>query len=159
MLAYPSFTHVRARAKEVKRGVFAVAIGSSMDANVAPNYTLDTSPASLKHPDVRPEGLVLTLKLTDPPSRRNCRRSPSAYGRWGSSPCACGSSPSTARSLRRGDRRRYARGLGMISPREVLSMAIRSVLYALFSALLASAPSFAQRADAPLPAAATSAAP
>jgi 23S rRNA (cytidine2498-2'-O)-methyltransferase len=35
------------------------------DANVAPNYTLDTVEAIVTHPDTRIEGLVLTLKLTD----------------------------------------------------------------------------------------------
>ncbi len=37
-----------------------------MDANVAPKYTLDTIEAIVTAPRVRPEGLVLTLKLTDP---------------------------------------------------------------------------------------------
>jgi 23S rRNA (cytidine2498-2'-O)-methyltransferase len=37
-----------------------------MDANVAPNYTLDTLDGVLTHGGARPEGLVLTLKLTDP---------------------------------------------------------------------------------------------
>jgi 23S rRNA (cytidine2498-2'-O)-methyltransferase len=37
-----------------------------MDANVAPNYTLDTLDAVLTVPGVAPDGLVLTLKLTDP---------------------------------------------------------------------------------------------
>jgi len=37
-----------------------------MDANVAPNYTLDTLDGLLARAGVRPKGLVLTLKLTDP---------------------------------------------------------------------------------------------
>jgi 23S rRNA (cytidine2498-2'-O)-methyltransferase len=37
-----------------------------MDANVAPNYTLDTLDGVLTQGGARPEGLVLTLKLTDP---------------------------------------------------------------------------------------------
>jgi hypothetical protein len=36
-----------------------------MDANVAPKYTLDTIDGLLTHGGARPEGLVLTLKLTD----------------------------------------------------------------------------------------------
>jgi hypothetical protein len=36
-----------------------------MDANVAPNYVLDTMAAILARADVRPEALLLTLKLTD----------------------------------------------------------------------------------------------
>jgi 23S rRNA (cytidine2498-2'-O)-methyltransferase len=66
VLAHPSFTHVRARAKDVKRSVFRDCRWLVMDANVAPNYTLDTLDALLSQAGVRPEGLVLTLKLTDP---------------------------------------------------------------------------------------------
>jgi 23S rRNA (cytidine2498-2'-O)-methyltransferase len=66
VLAYPNFTHLRARAKDVKRSVFRDCRWLVMDANVAPNYTLDTLDAVLTQPSVAPEGLVLTLKLTDP---------------------------------------------------------------------------------------------
>jgi 23S rRNA (cytidine2498-2'-O)-methyltransferase len=66
VLAHPNFTHVRARAKDVKRTVFRECRWLVMDANVAPNYTLDTLDAVLTGGGARPEGLVLTLKLTDP---------------------------------------------------------------------------------------------
>ncbi|HEY3517564.1 MAG TPA: SAM-dependent methyltransferase [Gammaproteobacteria bacterium] len=66
VLAHPSFTHVRARAKDVKRSVFRDCRWLVMDANVAPNYTLDTLDGVLTRGGARPEGLVLTLKLTDP---------------------------------------------------------------------------------------------
>jgi 23S rRNA (cytidine2498-2'-O)-methyltransferase len=66
VLAHPSFVHVRARAKDVKRSVFRECRWLVMDANVAPNYTLDTLDGVLAHGGARPEGLVLTLKLTDP---------------------------------------------------------------------------------------------
>jgi len=66
MLAHPNFTHVRARAKDVKRSVFRECRWLVMDANVAPNYTLDTLDGVLTQGGARPEGLVLTLKLTDP---------------------------------------------------------------------------------------------
>lgn len=65
VLAHPSFTHLRARAKDVKRNVFRDCRWLVMDANVAPNYTLDTLDELLAQPGVRPKGLVLTLKLTD----------------------------------------------------------------------------------------------
>ena len=42
VLAHPNFTHLRARAKDVKRSVFRDCRWLVMDANVAPNYTLDT---------------------------------------------------------------------------------------------------------------------
>jgi len=66
VLAHPGFTHVRARAKDVKRSVFRDCRWLVMDANVAPNYTLDTLDGVLLQGGARPEGLVLTLKLTDP---------------------------------------------------------------------------------------------
>jgi 23S rRNA (cytidine2498-2'-O)-methyltransferase len=66
VLAHPGFTHLRARAKDVKRSVFRDCRWLVMDANVAPNYTLDTLDALLTQAGVRPEGLVLTLKLTNP---------------------------------------------------------------------------------------------
>jgi 23S rRNA (cytidine2498-2'-O)-methyltransferase len=65
VLAHPSFTHVRARAKDVKRSVFRDCRWLVMDANVEPSYTLDTLDGVLTHGGARPEGLVLTLKLTD----------------------------------------------------------------------------------------------
>jgi 23S rRNA (cytidine2498-2'-O)-methyltransferase len=65
VLAQPGFTHVRARAKDVRHSVFRDCRWLVMDANVAPKYTLDTVTAILARPQVRPEGLILTLKLTD----------------------------------------------------------------------------------------------
>jgi 23S rRNA (cytidine2498-2'-O)-methyltransferase len=66
VLAHPNFTHVRARAKDVKRSVFRDGRWLVMDANVAPNYTLDTLESVLTKGGARPAGLVLTLKLTEP---------------------------------------------------------------------------------------------
>ena len=65
VLAHPGFTHVRARAKDVKRSLYRDCRWLVMDANVAPNYTLDTLDGVLTQAGARPEGLVLTLKLTD----------------------------------------------------------------------------------------------
>ena len=66
VLAHPKFTHIRAIAKNVKRGIFRECRWLVMDANVAPNYTLDTLDGVLTQGGAKPEGLVLTLKLTDP---------------------------------------------------------------------------------------------
>jgi 23S rRNA (cytidine2498-2'-O)-methyltransferase len=66
VLAHPGFTHVRARAKDIKRSAFRDCRWLVMDANVAPSYTLDTLDGVLTQGGARPEGLVLTLKLTDP---------------------------------------------------------------------------------------------
>jgi 23S rRNA (cytidine2498-2'-O)-methyltransferase len=68
VLANPRFTHVRARAREVPRAVFRDARWLMSDTNVAPKHTLDTVEAIVTEHDVRLEGLVLTLKLTDPRS-------------------------------------------------------------------------------------------
>lgn len=65
VLAHPNSTHLRARAKDLKRSTFVGCRWLMSDANVAPNYTLDTVEAIVTHRDVRIEGLVLTLKLTN----------------------------------------------------------------------------------------------
>ena len=66
VLANPRFTHLRTRARDVPRSVFRDARWLMSDSNVAPKHTLDTVEAIVTAPDVRLEGLVLTLKLTDP---------------------------------------------------------------------------------------------
>jgi 23S rRNA (cytidine2498-2'-O)-methyltransferase len=66
VLANPRFTHLRTRARDVPRAVFRDARWLMSDSNVAPKHTLDTVEAIVTAPDVRLEGLVLTLKLTDP---------------------------------------------------------------------------------------------
>jgi hypothetical protein len=66
VLEHPNFTHVRARAKDVKRSVFRDCRWLVMDANVPPSYTLDTLAGVLTQGGARPAGLLLTLKLTDP---------------------------------------------------------------------------------------------
>ncbi len=98
VLAHPNFTHLRARAKDVKRSVFRDCRWLVMDANVAPNYTLDTLDALLTQAGVRPEGLVLTLKLTDPQARGAAAgRSRSAFAAMATAACACASSRSIAK--------------------------------------------------------------
>jgi 23S rRNA (cytidine2498-2'-O)-methyltransferase len=83
VLAQPNFTHLRARAKEVKRSEFRDCRWLIMDANVAPNYTLDTIEALLAAPRVQPEGLVLTLKLTDPKLAANLSVFEKRIRSWG----------------------------------------------------------------------------
>jgi 23S rRNA (cytidine2498-2'-O)-methyltransferase len=68
VLANPRFTHVRARAREAPRAIFRDARWLMSDTNVAPKHTLDTVEAIVAERDVSLEGLVLTLKLTDPTS-------------------------------------------------------------------------------------------
>jgi 23S rRNA (cytidine2498-2'-O)-methyltransferase len=66
VLAKSRFTHLRARARDVPRAAFRDARWLMSDTNVAPKHTLDTVEAIVNARDVRLEGLVLTLKLTDP---------------------------------------------------------------------------------------------
>jgi 23S rRNA (cytidine2498-2'-O)-methyltransferase len=66
VLANPRFTHLRARTREVPRAAFRDARWLMSDTNVAPKHTLDAVEAIVTARDVRIEGLVLTLKLTDP---------------------------------------------------------------------------------------------
>jgi 23S rRNA (cytidine2498-2'-O)-methyltransferase len=62
---HPSFTHWRSRSLQVKRKEFAPFKYLVCDANVAPNYTLDTIEAIVTYPTSRIEGLILTIKLSD----------------------------------------------------------------------------------------------
>ncbi len=66
VLANPRFTHLRARARDVPRTAFRDTRWLMSDTNVAPKHTLDTVEAIVNARDVRLDGLVLTLKLTDP---------------------------------------------------------------------------------------------
>jgi 23S rRNA (cytidine2498-2'-O)-methyltransferase len=65
LLTNPNFTHLRSRSKQVDRELFQNFRWLAADANVAPNYTLDTVEAIVTQPGVHIEGLLLTLKLTD----------------------------------------------------------------------------------------------
>lgn len=60
----PMFTHIKGRAKSLKRKLFSRFKWLMADASVAPRYTLDTVEAIVTHPDVKVQGLILTLKLT-----------------------------------------------------------------------------------------------
>ncbi len=65
VVADPHFRHIRKRAKEVPRKEFAGIDWLTSDVNLPPNYTLDAVGAIIKHPGVRPKGMLLTLKLID----------------------------------------------------------------------------------------------
>ncbi len=65
IVEHPKFTHVRGRAIALKRRLFAQFRYLACDANVAPNYTLDTVEAIVMHPSNRLSGILLTLKLKD----------------------------------------------------------------------------------------------
>jgi len=65
LLDHPQFTHVRARAKEVKRSLFSGCDWLTVDINLPPKYTLDTVQGILQAPGVRLKGVLMTLKLGD----------------------------------------------------------------------------------------------
>lgn len=65
LLANPYFTHLRARAKDLKRRAFSGFRWLMSDASAAPKYTLDAVEAIVAHKSSNIEGLILTLKLTD----------------------------------------------------------------------------------------------
>lgn len=59
------FRHLQKRGREVRRRDLADCRWLLSDANVPPNYILDTCQDLLTHPVVNPEVLILTLKLPD----------------------------------------------------------------------------------------------
>lgn len=62
---HPNFTHIRRRGREVRRNELKKCDWLLSDANLPPNYVLDTIEDLVQHPQIRPRGLVLTLKLPD----------------------------------------------------------------------------------------------
>ncbi|MBM3964312.1 MAG: hypothetical protein FJ308_04490 [Planctomycetes bacterium] len=62
---HPNFTHWRNRSREVKRKAFQGFRVLVCDANVTPNYTLDTVEAIVMYPTSQFRLLVLTMKLPD----------------------------------------------------------------------------------------------
>jgi len=61
----PRFHHVKKRGADVQRREFRKTRWLAADMNVAPQYTLDTVEAIVTHPEVKIQGLLLTLKLLD----------------------------------------------------------------------------------------------
>lgn len=63
VLRHPKFSHLRERAKDVRRDQFRGADWLVVDINLAPNYALDTVEAIVRAPGVSLRGVLLTLKL------------------------------------------------------------------------------------------------
>lgn len=61
---HPRFEHWRSRSLQVKRKLFKPFRYLVCDANVAPNYTLDTVEAIVSYPTSRIKGMLLTIKLS-----------------------------------------------------------------------------------------------
>jgi len=60
----PRFEHWRSKSQQVKRRLFKTFRYLICDANVAPNYTLDTVEAITTYPTSHFHGLILTIKLS-----------------------------------------------------------------------------------------------
>ena len=60
----PRFTHWRSKSLQVKRRLFKPFRYLVCDANVAPNYTLDTVESIVTYPTSKFKGLILTIKLS-----------------------------------------------------------------------------------------------
>ena len=65
VLAHPRFQHWRARSLQLKRRLFQPFRWLFCDANVAPDYTLDTVESIVTYPGNQFAGLLLTIKLSD----------------------------------------------------------------------------------------------
>lgn len=66
VVAHPNFTHVRARAADLKRKEFADTRWLMMDANLAPQSTLEALEHIVTNKRVNIQGMLITLKLLDP---------------------------------------------------------------------------------------------
>jgi 23S rRNA (cytidine2498-2'-O)-methyltransferase len=64
IVQHPNFTHWRSKSLQVKRKLFRPFRILVCDANVAPNYTLDTVESIVTYPTNRFRSLLLTLKLS-----------------------------------------------------------------------------------------------
>lgn len=65
LLANPNFTHIRARAADLKRREYRGVKWLMVDSNVAPKHTLDSVEHIVTNPQVQIRGLLLTLKLPE----------------------------------------------------------------------------------------------
>jgi 23S rRNA (cytidine2498-2'-O)-methyltransferase len=65
VLQHPNFTHVRARAADLKRKEFAEVRWLMADANLAPGNTLEAIEDIVTNRRVNIHGMLITLKLLD----------------------------------------------------------------------------------------------
>jgi 23S rRNA (cytidine2498-2'-O)-methyltransferase len=61
----PNFTHLRARGGDLKRSVYRNCRWMIVDSNVQPDKSLTTVEHIVLHRNVKPKGLLLTMKLKD----------------------------------------------------------------------------------------------
>lgn len=83
LLEHPRFTHWRAKSMAIKRKKYSQFRWLTADANVAPNYTLDSVEDIVTYPTSRFEGLILTLKLADYQLLENLEQYLNRIRSWG----------------------------------------------------------------------------
>ena len=83
VMEHENFTHLRARAADLKRSAFADAKWLFSDSNVAPSYTLDSIEHIVENRRVNVHGLVLTLKLIQPELAEQIPNYISRVKKWG----------------------------------------------------------------------------
>ncbi len=83
LLKNPKFTHVRGRAISLKRRFFSGFRYLACDANVAPNYTLDTIEAIVTHESNRTKVVFLTIKLKEPEDALKLPEYLERVSKWG----------------------------------------------------------------------------
>ena len=64
VMKHPRFVHWRSKSQQLKRRLFSNFDYLVCDANVAPNYTLETVESIVTYPTSRFRGIILTLKLS-----------------------------------------------------------------------------------------------
>ncbi len=83
LMKHPKFTHVRSRAISLKRRFFSGFRYLACDANVAPNYTLDTVEAIVTHESSRCKYVFLTIKLKEPEDALKLPEYLERVSKWG----------------------------------------------------------------------------
>ncbi len=65
VLRHPNFTHLRSRARQIRRRELSKIRWLVSDMTIAPSGTLDAVEEIVRHPTVNIRGMLLTLKLSD----------------------------------------------------------------------------------------------
>ena len=83
IMTHPNFTHWRSRSLQLKRKLFRPFRILVCDANVTPNYTLDTVESIVQYPTSRMRALVLTIKFPKWESAENLGEYIDRVKSWG----------------------------------------------------------------------------
>ena len=83
VLKHPNFTHVRARAADLKRKEFAEVRWLMTDANLDPTSTLDAIEGIVTNRQVNIPGMLITLKMLDPKMAKDIDANLDRIRGWG----------------------------------------------------------------------------